>query len=314
MAARRTERLLEVVLCLTQSRAFVTKAQLRQAIEDYAGSVNDVAFERMFERDKADLRELGIPLETGGEPGEDEGYRIDLRTARLPSLQFTPEEATALALARRVWHAEGSGAADRALRKLEASGVEVDRDALLGVQPWLAGAEQAIAAVGSAVTSRREIAFDYRRSGDTTVRHRRLQPWGLVTRSGRYYVVGYDLDRAEPRAFRLDRVSGEVVARGPSAAYEIPADLAMPDMVEGSPPGELREAVLRVRSGRGHLLRARALAITAGDDGWDEVLVEFGYTDQLAGEILALAPHVVAVSPESLRASVVAGLQLLVDA
>ena len=117
MAARRTERLLEVVLCLSQTRTYVTKAQLRDAIEDYAQSPNDVAFERTFERDKADLRDLGVPLETLGDSG-DEGYRIDLASAALPVVTFTPAEAAVLALARRIWHADGAPAADRALRKL----------------------------------------------------------------------------------------------------------------------------------------------------------------------------------------------------
>jgi hypothetical protein len=142
MAARRTERLLEVVLCLSQTRTYVTKAQLREAIEDYAQSPNDVAFERTFERDKADLRDLGVPLETTGDSGE-EGYRIDLQSAALPPVTFTPEEAAVLGLARRVWHSDGAPAADRALRKLEASGVAVDSGALAAVEPRLIGGEQA---------------------------------------------------------------------------------------------------------------------------------------------------------------------------
>ena len=62
---RKTERLLQVVLCLSQGRRYVTKDQLRDAIPDYAACPTTEAFERMFERDKNELRELGVPLETG---------------------------------------------------------------------------------------------------------------------------------------------------------------------------------------------------------------------------------------------------------
>ena len=168
MAARRTERLLEVVLCLSQTRTYVTKAQLRDAIEDYAQSPNDVAFERTFERDKADLRDLGVPLETLGDSG-DEGYRIDLASAALPVVTFTPDEAAVLAVARRIWHADNAAAADRALRKLEAGGAAVDGGALAAVEPRLIGGEQAFAPLAEAASRRHEVRFDHRRSGTLEV-------------------------------------------------------------------------------------------------------------------------------------------------
>ena len=88
MAESKTERLLQVVLCLTQSRRYVTKDQLRDAIPDYAACPTAEAFERMFERDKNELRELGIPLETGstGVVDDDPGYRIDRDAYALPPL------------------------------------------------------------------------------------------------------------------------------------------------------------------------------------------------------------------------------------
>ena len=65
MAAPRTERLLNLVICLLASRRYVTKEQIRVAVPQYTDCASDEAFERMFERDKDDLREMGIPLETG---------------------------------------------------------------------------------------------------------------------------------------------------------------------------------------------------------------------------------------------------------
>jgi len=311
VTAARTERLLEVVLCLSQTRTYVTKVQLREAIEDYSRSPNDVAFERQFERDKADLRDLGVPLETIGEPGE-EGYRIDLRSAALPPVSFTPEEAAVLGLARRVWHAEGAPAADRALRKLEASGVELDSGALAAVEPRLIGGEQAYGPLAEAAARRRAVRFEHRRAGTTTPLARHLQPWGLVARRGRWYVVGHDLDRGEPRAFRLDRIVGPVVASGPDGAYQVPPEADVASLVAEPGSGQSGEATLLVRSGRGHELRDRATSVEPDTAGYDRVRIAYTDLDRLAQRVLEHGDDVVAVEPAALKGAVVAALQALV--
>ena len=312
MAARRTERLLEVVLCLSQTRTYVTKAQLREAIEDYAQSPNDVAFERTFERDKADLRDLGVPLETKGDSGE-EGYRIDLRSAALPPVTFTPEEAAVLGLARRVWHSEGAPAADRALRKLEASGVAVDSGALAAVEPRLIGGEQAYGPLAEAAARRREVTFDHRRSGSTTFLTRHLQPWGLVSRRGRWYVVGHDLDRGEPRAFRLDRIVGPVVPQGSDGAYVVPPDADVGSLVSQPSPTMGGEAVLLVRADRGHELRDRASSIEPDRAGYDRLELTYVDSDRLTSQVLEHGADVVVLEPEFVRTDVLAALAAVTE-
>src|SRR5262245_11251758 len=64
MRARRPERRLNLVSCLLASRRYLSKEQIRASVEQYASCQTDDAFERMFERDKDELREMGIPLET----------------------------------------------------------------------------------------------------------------------------------------------------------------------------------------------------------------------------------------------------------
>ena len=126
MAARRTERLLNLVICLLATRRFVPREQIRKIVPGYADCESDEAFERMFERDKDDLREMGIPLETGSNSAwfEDEiGYRIDRDRYALPAVSFEPEELAVLGLAARVWQsASFAQAASQAILKLEASG------------------------------------------------------------------------------------------------------------------------------------------------------------------------------------------------
>lgn len=310
MTENKTERLLEVFLCLSQAHRPVTKRQLREAIEDYSNAVSEGAFEKTFERDKAELRDLGVPLETVDD-GEEEGYRVDVAAHTLPSVTFTPAEAALLGLARRVWHADGAAAADRALRKLEAVGVAVDPSALALVEPRLAGGEQAFGPIARAIEQRREVAFDYRTSGSTVVASRRLQPWGVVSRRGRWYVVGHDLDRDAPRAFRLDRIVGATRTVGRAESYQVPTDVDVSTLVGDSTTGEPRHAVVRVRTGAGHGLRRRATTSTAVEHGWDRLELTTTDEERLAREVLSHGSDVVIEEPEGARAMVLAALTAL---
>src|ERR1700733_6789595 len=124
MSRRKTERLLGLVVCLLSTRRYLTADQIRSAVPGYPET--DDLFKRMFERDKEDLRELGVPLETGvNHPFDDDpGYRIRRQACGLPELRLEADEAAVLGLAARVWsraQLEGAGAGE--LLKLRAAGV-----------------------------------------------------------------------------------------------------------------------------------------------------------------------------------------------
>jgi hypothetical protein len=96
MSARRTERLLNLVIALLATRRWLTKEQIRAAVPQYADGESAEAFDRMFERDKEDLRELGVPIVTGTDSAwfDDEiGYRIDRDAYALPPVQIDAERA-----------------------------------------------------------------------------------------------------------------------------------------------------------------------------------------------------------------------------
>ena len=127
MSKRKTERLLGLVVCLLSTRRYLTAEQIRDAVPGYPEQ--DDLFKRMFERDKEDLRELGVPLETGvNHPFDDDpGYRIRQQAYELPELRLEADEAAVLGLAARVWRrAELAGAAAGALLKLRAAGIDAD--------------------------------------------------------------------------------------------------------------------------------------------------------------------------------------------
>ncbi len=218
----------------------------------------EAAFRRMFERDKAELRELGIPVETGSVTGWDDdiGYRIQRSDYALPDLHLTPEEAAALGLAARLWSsaalAEPSASA---MRKLRAAGMD-PLPPPAGLEPRVEATEAAFGPCLAAVREGRELVFSYRRPGQPQPAGRRVHPWGVVSWRGRWYLVGHDLDRGESRVFRLSRMEAGVRAVGPAGVVSVPAGLDLRAAVEAAEPGEpAATAIVRVRPGAALALR-----------------------------------------------------------
>ncbi len=133
MTARKAERLMNLTICLLVARTYITKDRIRQAVDGYHDLTDD-AFDRMFDRDKDELRVLGIPIELGSvvRGFDDEvGYRIHRDQFELPEITLEADEAAVVGLAARVWqHARLASATSQGLRKLKAGGVEVDESAL----------------------------------------------------------------------------------------------------------------------------------------------------------------------------------------
>jgi proteasome accessory factor B len=314
MSARKTERLMNLLILLLNTRTYIPKHQLRDKVEDYREAPSDEAFEKMFERDKEELRSLGVPVEIGSyDPlfDDEQGYRISRAEFELPEITLSADEAAVVGLAARVWKdQELAASTQEALRKLAADGVEVDPDAQGLIAPHLAAEEPTFLQFLDATTTRRPVRFDYRSSGSFQVQPRRLEPWGVVSFRGRWYVVGMDRDRQDHRVFRLGRVEGEVAHDDPPGSYQVPAELDLASLAAHlAPEVPDQEAVLRVRAGRGVQLRRRALTVEAAGDGWDRVVVRFGRPELLVAELCELADAVVVLGPSDLREAVVGPLR-----
>jgi proteasome accessory factor B len=296
------------------ARNYTTKEQIRALMEPYRVST-DEAFDRMFERDKDDLRALGIPLETGfvDKFFEDEqGYRIKRDAFELPSIDFTAEEVAVLGLAARVWrHAGLAAATSDALVKLKAAGLSFDREQLDQVQPTLAAEEPSFEAMWQATVHRTPVRFDYRRAGQREASTRHLEPWGVVTAQGRWYVAGLDTDRGEPRMFRLSRIVSEVTSTGNPGSFTVPEGTDLRALSQTLTPLQPdRTAVVLARAGAANGLRGRAEVLATdvtGPDGsgsWDRLEVPYGSGSDFTGELLGYADAVIVESPPELRASV----------
>jgi proteasome accessory factor B len=320
VSQKKTERLMNLLILLLSTRTYVPKHKLRDSLPEYRAASSDEAFEKMFERDKEELRSLGVPVEVGSwDPlfDDEQGYRISRAEFELPEISLTAEEAAAVGLAARVWKdQELASTTQDALRKLAAGGVDVDPDAQGLIAPQLVAEEPSFLTFLDATTTRRRVSFGYRSSASAQVQQRHLEPWGVVGYRGRWYAIGMDRDRGEHRVFRLGRVEGEVAYDSPPGSYDVPADLDLQSMAAHlAPEVPDREAVLRVRNGRAVPVRRRAVGVAESDgDSWELIRVPFGRRDALAAELCELADAVVVVEPDDLRDDVLHRLRAVAGA
>ncbi|MCW2810227.1 MAG: pafB [Friedmanniella sp.] len=263
MAPRKTERIVNLTICLLVSGRYLTKNQIRQAVEGYH-DLSDAAFERTFERDKDELRSLGVPIEVGGYDAffdDEAGYRILPGEFELPPIELDAEEAAVVGVAARVWqHASVAASTRSALAKLRAVGIEPDTSALAALEPSVQATEPAFELLWNAVLERVRVRFTYR-DGQL----RTLEPWGLTSSKGRWYVIGRDVDRAATRMFKLSRMAGPPDRVSKPAAYEVPADLDLRERARSLGPQEpTGQAVLAVRHGKAPSLSRRGEPTTPG--------------------------------------------------
>ena len=301
MSASKSERLLNLLIMLLSTRDWVGRERIRQVIEGYRG-LDDRNFDRTFERDKAELRNIGVPVEMGnhGPDGGDPGYRVDRSAFELPPVSFTADELAALGAAARVWQDSVAAEDTRvALATLRAAGADPDAARLLTLQPQLASVD-GLDVWWEALRDRREVRFGYR--GDP----RRLQPWRIVQRRGHWYVIGFDLDRAERRHFKLSRLTAPPRAVGETGSYEPPEDV----VAEFTPSEQDPIARVALRPGHGHdLVRSGRLATPLAGDPEGFEVYELSLTPVLVGEICALGADAIALAPDELVDDVVARLR-----
>ena len=314
VSANKTERLLNLVICLLHTRRYLSVQEIRDAVPGYSAD-SEEAFRRMFERDKQELRDLGIPLETGSDvhAHDDElGYRIARRDYELPPISLEPEEAAALGLAARLWQSSSlAGATGSALLKLSAAGVDAPR-ASGALEPRVGSGEPAFEDCLEAVTHGRRLHFSYRASGRPVPEERDVEPWGVVWWHGRWYVVGHDTARDDVRVFRLSRIVGAATPVGEPGTVKVPPDTDLRALVARMAGDDPRTtAMVRVRPGAAWALRREAAATRPGADGWE--LLEVGYSDpeRFADRVAGYGADAVVEAPDEARAAVVRRLQSL---
>lgn len=313
MSRAKVERLLNLTIALMATSRPLPAEEIGRLVQGYAPTAETGggdAFRRMLERDKEELRELGIPVSTVESPDGVLGYRIPRHDYALPDLALDPGEAAAVGLAARFWSSASLASAGvSALRKLAAAGAD-PAPPPAGLAGQVDATEPAFPPLLAAAREQRAVRFAYRRPGQPEAEERHLQPWGLVSRLGRWYVVGFDLDRQGERVFRLSRVRGAVSAEGPPGAFARPAGVDLRALVAArDPAAPVRGSRLRVAPGSAYALR-RAAGQRPEDPAAAEVIeVPFEDTDRFADQLVGFGPDVLVLDPPDLRAAVVRRLQ-----
>lgn len=308
--SRKSERLINLTIALLATKRFITKSEIFKTIEGYEG--NAESKERMFERDKDDLRSLGIEIEVGSfDPlfNDEAGYRIKQERYQLDLGQITPLEISLLSLAAQAWQgASLDDAAQRALVKLNSLGIAVDEQNLADTVPFFSESGIDLPVITRAIAEHQILEFTYR-NYDLSEEVRRIVPIGLSTRSTFWYFTGVDQNIEEIRTFRFDRVIGSFsVKKGPKD-FQTPENFDSKQVFEGD---KNLHAVVDIRHGKGRSLRALASS-TESKGEWDQVQIPILDMRTLAGLILWHGEDVYVHSPIELRESIITSLKALVN-
>ena len=308
--SRKTERLVNLTIALLATKRYLTKSEIFRTVDGYEGS--DESKERMFERDKDDLRNLGIEIEVGTfDPlFEDEsGYRIKPENYQFQLGEVTADEIALLSVAAQAWRGASLGSsALSALNKLHAIGIESDTELLPDLAPSIVSEDMNLPLAISAITSQNILSFEYL-TEEMLAEVRVIEPYVVAARFGHWYLLGNDLDRKAQRIFRLDRIVGAVKSQGKSASYQIPIGIDVDAAFASQQP--LRSATLLLRDGRALNLRTRITqqAETGHPDGWQKVAIDFRDDDRFLEEILWYGSDVVLIEPLDLRQQIIERLK-----
>lgn len=314
------ERLTNLIVALMATRIGLTKQQILDNVSGYrqraeAGAKTD-ALEKMFERDKDQLRALGVRVETIGDAADpndlrEARYRIPQEEYDLPGdIAFSPAELAVLRLAGSVWSAESASSdAQAGVRKIRAMGIDGD-EPIIGFAPRITGRDAAFAPLQDAIERTRVVTFDYLKPGEEQPRRRRLRPLALLDYEARWHIYGIDVDADAERTFLLSRIVGTVKVTAQSfdpALREGAGERALAGLQEVA---ATHSALLEVEPGTEAALRLGRRA-TPAVQGFRLPYVD---RDILADELASYGPEVRVVEPAELRDAVVVRLQGVFDA
>lgn len=302
-SAQRLSRLLNLYALLTETNRPLTARQIREQLDADYGP-NDQAFRRAFERDKEELRELGVEIRVEEVVGDTDvpevGYIVprSARSLRVPDL--AADEAAALQLAVSLVRLEGADAATGLWKVGAVGGDETDGIAALPAHPQLGP-------LFTAVAERRSATFDYR--GEL----RRVDPYRLDFARGRWYLLAFDHDRGAERWFRLDRMTGVPRLERPDTfappSTGVPGSVPDPWSLPVDEPVEARVAVDAAVAPVVRSILGEDAVVDEGDDGSIVVALEVSHRDGFRSFVLGFLEHVEVLSPPELREHVVAWLR-----
>lgn len=282
------ERLLNLTAALLHAEIPLTAEELRDRVGGYPDA--KATFRRAFERDKDDLRSMGMPLRVEPVPGVDppvDGYRLDRDEYAGTELAFEADELAALHLATNLVRLDDD---DTALVKLGAAGAGARADTV-GRIPF----DDTLATMIGAAVDRQALSFTY--NGVERI----VEPWKLSFTRGHWYLSGFDRLREDERLYRVDRVEGAVSLIGPATAPV--GDVAEPIDLRGWELGDGPAVVATIAVDADQAAYARHILGEVVDrpDGSVTATLDVRNIDAFRSFVLSFLEHAEILEPIDLR-------------
>jgi proteasome accessory factor B len=308
--SRKIERLINLTIALLATKRYLTKSEIFNSVDGYEGTAETK--ERMFERDKDDLRSLGIEIEVGSfDPlfNDEAGYKIKKEKYQFELGDISSTDVSLLSLAAEAWQEASFGdVAQKALLKLRSIGIASDGISIPGSVHKLNDGGQDLSLITKAIAQNQILNFTYLDSSMKSI-ERGVVPIALSTRKGYWYLSGVDQEIQEIRTFRIDRIQGDITASAGPCDFESPVGFDARKALSHSPTNDF--AVIDVRVGKATSLRALAIS-TKSLGEWDQIRVPIFNLDSLASLVLWHGQDALVQEPADLRELLIEHLQALV--
>lgn len=312
-----SERLFNLTCALLVAGNGLSKAEIFATVQGYKESFDpngdNSALNRMFERDKVALTEAGIawrafiPKEAMDD-NQEYRYLIANEDFAWPKgVSLSSRQVALLNLAAQVWaKASVSADANRAIHRIRAIGEQSDANSLIGIAPRIRTHDPAFLPLSTAIESSSRVSFDYLKPQESKPQVRNVEPWSLQNISGQWLLLGFDLDREEPRNFLLRRIVSEVDIQ--DVTFEAPVNGEIANALE-----ELEKfknsQVARIR------VKPQSAAWFHFDLAQDQTEFETNFMDihLLAEELMEFIGEIEIISPDSLSDLVRKNLQAVIQ-
>lgn len=302
MSSQKTERLINLTLALLASKRYLSKAEILRNIPGYEGSPETK--ERMFERDKDDLRSLGIQIDVNNSDPlfeDEQGYLIKSESFQFAENEFTKEELLLLTMAANLWHDSAVEMdSQNALLKIQSLSGPVEND--MTTTPTLRITEdwQLLVSIFTAVQNKQILEFSYRG------KKRQVNPYGLYSSNGFWYLIAFEINVI--KSFKLVRIEGEVDLIGEKDAFEKPDNFNVGNFLKEESNSVSLVSKLQVRKGAALSLRNK-FTVKDLDSEWDLMDIPYTNEQELLEMVLWHGTDLKLIEPASLRQLLVANLK-----
>lgn len=305
MSDQKTERLINLTLALLSSKRYLTKSEIFKVVAGYSGSPETM--ERMFERDKDDLRNLGIRIEVRGlDPlfEDDQGYLIDSDTHQINPDNFSKEDILLLTMAANLWHGSALQQDSKAaLLKIQSLDGAVATNTV--TSPVVADNEDSkkLLLIFDAVERAISLEFEYKGI------IRQVNPYGIYTRRGFWYLAAQEKEVV--KSFKVVRIGQQIKAISKADGFVKSPEFKLSTFIGDMNAPATSRVEIRIRKNQALALRKR-YEVTEVDAEWDKVFIDYNFEEDLIESLLWYGSNLVVASPKTIRDQIITRVKGLV--